>query len=83
MVEQFYWQLATLRYEYCILGLSKKRLKKDFTDRDCRLLSLVHYMGLAAGECFEEIDDIQEPEESDGKMEQMIYRLYEESESWE
>ena len=75
-------QLANLRYDYGISSLSKQQLKKDFTENETHLLSLIYHMGPAARECFENIN-ICAPDERDGIMDTKLYRLYEESEDWE
>jgi hypothetical protein len=84
LVAYWYWQLAKLRYDYGIAGLSKKQLQKDFTENETHLLSLIYHMGPAAKKCFEDISRISAPDdEREGVMDTQLYRLYEESEAWE
>jgi hypothetical protein len=85
LVEQWYWQLATLRYDYRIGKITKQKLQKDFTASETKLLAIIYYMGLAAKTVFDDAGDVNFTfdESNDNKMEQKLYRLYEESEAWE
>jgi hypothetical protein len=79
---QYYWHLSTLRYEYFFEPLSKKRLKKNFTETESRVIAILHYTVQAVKDLSEKTGDIPEPEEAEGKTEEMMYRLYEESREW-
>jgi hypothetical protein len=83
LIAYWYWQLASLRYDYGILGLSKRRLQKDFSSNESKLLSLIYHMGPAARDSFEDISNICEPEEREGPMDTYLYRIYEEAKDWE
>jgi hypothetical protein len=79
---QFYWQLATLRYEYFGGRLSRKRLKRNFTENESQVIAILYYTANVVKGLFDKIGDIREPEETDGKTEELMYRLYEESKEW-
>jgi hypothetical protein len=79
---QYYWQLATLRYEYFWGKLSRKRLRDNFTEKESQVIAVLYYTAHAARLMFDEIGDVQEPEEQDGKGEELMYRFYEESKEW-
>jgi hypothetical protein len=83
LIAYWYWQLAMLRYDYGIYGLSKRRLKKEFTEKERYLISLIYHMGPPAAECFEDISGICISDEQEGFMNERLYRLYEESNDWE
>jgi hypothetical protein len=73
MVEQFYWQLATLRYNYSCICLDSKRLQEDFTQKDSELLYIIYELAEAA-----KMYDKEKDKEED-KMRQLIGKLYKES----
>jgi hypothetical protein len=81
MLEQYYWHLATLRYKHKFIGLSQKKLTREFlTSSEVNLLALIYYMTPAAKAVFEKTGEIRPPSENvDGMVEELIYRLYEEA----
>ncbi|AEF82859.1 hypothetical protein [Leadbettera azotonutricia] len=85
LIEQWYFHLATLRYDYKFMNLRARKLKEDFTYVESRLLLIIYYMGLAAKGLFEDSGDIDPPIDcgDTNGIEQKIYKLYEESVNWE
>jgi hypothetical protein len=79
---QYYWQMATLRYEYFWGRLSKKRLANNFTGSESQVITILYHTVDAVKDLFDKTGDVQEPEEKSGKTEELMYRLYEESKEW-
>jgi hypothetical protein len=79
---QYYWHLSTLRYEYVFGRLTKGRLKKNFTENESHIINLLYHTIEAARNCFNDIGNVAEAGPKDGRTEECIYRLYEESKDW-
>jgi hypothetical protein len=80
---QYYWQIATLRYEYRWGRFLKKTIEKNFTKRESHVLRLLYHTIDGAKKCSRDIGNVPEPKESEGKTEKLVCRLYRESKGWE
>jgi hypothetical protein len=82
LIAQFYFQLASLRYDYFFGRLSRKQLQIWCTPSEVKLLIIILHMAEPASKTFEEAGDIPEPPEDEVPMNDLIYKLYQEIEEW-
>jgi len=88
LVAHFYFQMASLRYDYCIGGLSEKNMETWFLQSDINLLSLILNMAKPASEVFinigkEEKIECPKPYKGEAPMYEPIRKLYEEVKEWQ
>jgi len=86
LIAQFYYDMASLRYDYRFPRLSKKQLRHFFTPSETTLLSLILHMAEPASEVFERAGNVTfpaDPDEDGAYMNTLLYRLYEETEELE
>lgn len=78
LVAQFYFNMASLRYDFRLVRLPKKYMEIWFRLGDKKLLSIILHMAKAAEKIAIEIGTVPYPPEDETPMNQMIYKLYEE-----
>ena len=85
LVAQFYFHMASLRYDYCFPRLPVKYMKTWFTSGETNLLSIILHMDKPAGEEFYDAGEVPQPHEyyDEAPMNELIYKLYEEVSDWE
>jgi hypothetical protein len=86
LIAQYYYDMASLRYDYRFSRLTKKQLQHAFTPSETLLLSLILHMAEPASQVFERAENVippDEPGEDDAYMNKLLHRLYEETEGWE
>jgi len=83
LVAQFYFNMASLRYDYRIGRLSKKNMKIWFTPGEIKLLGILLHMAEPASKVFEDAGEVPQPYEDEVPMNKLIYKLYEEVREWE
>jgi hypothetical protein len=82
LIAQFYYDMASLRYDYHFPRLSAKQLQRFFTPHETELLSLILHMAKPASEVFEKAENLSSPAvppENGAYMNKLLYRLYEET----
>ena len=82
LVAYFYWDLARLYFESGFPRLSSKRLKQFVESNERNLISIVLQMSEANKQCFPQCEHIPEPPDDEVPMNQLIKRLYDETEDW-
>jgi hypothetical protein len=80
LVAYFYWDLARLYYESWFPRLKKKKLYQMVELNERQLINLVLQMSEANAECFAKYENINEPPDDDVPMNQLLKRLYDETE---
>jgi hypothetical protein len=80
MIAYFYWDLANLYFNSILPRLSKKQLYQMVGKNELNLLSLLLQMSGAAEKCFIYPENISLPTCNDVAMDQLIKRLYDETE---
>jgi len=83
LLSQYYYQLASLRYQGCWLTrLAKRKVRKDFTAREAKLLSLLSYMNKVAEKTFIEYDIGDIHYITENKQNVLLEKLYDEAQQW-
>jgi len=78
LVAQFYFNMASLRYDYRIGRLSKKKMETWFRPGDINMLGLLLHMAEPARKLSIDAGEVPQPYEDEVPMNKLIYKLYEE-----
>jgi len=78
LVAQFYFDMASLRYDNRFIRLPDKYMKIWFTSSEVKLLGIILHMAEPARKVFEDAGEVPPPYEDEVPMNELIYRLYEE-----
>jgi len=80
LLAYFYWDLARLFFESRFPRLSKKKINQMIETNERQLINIVLQMSEANAECFAKCENINEPPDDDVPMNQLLKRLYDETE---
>jgi len=83
LVAQFYFHMASLRYDYHFVRLRSKQMKTWFTPGETNLLGIILHMAEPARRVFEDAVEVPQPYEDEVPMNELIYKLYNEVSDWE
>ena len=79
LVAQFYFHMASLRYDHRFVRLPARYMKIWFTPGETNLLGIILHMAEPAGKVFEDAGEVPPPPyEDEVPMNKLIYKLYEE-----
>ena len=79
LVAQFYFDMASLRYDRRFIRLPDKYMKIWFTPSEVKLLGIILHMAEPASKVFEDAGEVPPPPyEDEVLMNELIYKLYEE-----